>query len=193
MPNWASVTYKCVGSPKEVGQLHSALKEIEQCKTTLIKNGFGKWWLGNLVVKLGGDWEKYRCRGEITDFDLDADDCLTIWMETAWCEQEGVREIIEQTFRSITVFYIEEEPGCGVYCTNDRSRAFFTDRYFLDSSEDTDYFSSIESAAERVAEIVGHVVDLSVEAMQKALNEYVERQNKPNLFYCLHEFEIVDD
>ena len=28
-------------------------------------NGFGPWWLGNLVHALGGDWEKIPCRGVI--------------------------------------------------------------------------------------------------------------------------------
>lgn len=44
---------------------------MEKRKTSILPNGFGKMWLGNLVYKLGGDWEKLRCRGEITDFSLD--------------------------------------------------------------------------------------------------------------------------
>ena len=66
MPNWCDCTYKCVGDLKDVRSLYKALKYIDKRKTSIIKNGFGKWWLGNLVVKLGGNWEKYRCRGEIT-------------------------------------------------------------------------------------------------------------------------------
>ena len=46
---------------------------------------------GNLVTKLGGDWEKYRCRGAIIDYSLD-DEVLTINQYVAWCEQEGVRK-----------------------------------------------------------------------------------------------------
>ena len=91
MPNWCSTSYKCVGDLKEVKSLHKILKYIDKRKTTILKNGFGKWWLGNLVHKLGGDWEKYRCRGEITDYFLDGN-VLTINQETAWCEQEGRTE-----------------------------------------------------------------------------------------------------
>ena len=118
MPNWCDTSYKCVGDLKEVKSLHKVLKYMEKRKTSILKNGFGKMWLGNLVHKLGGDWEKSRCRGEITDFSLDGN-VLTINQETAWCEQEGVRQIIEKTYPSIKVYFMEQEPGCGVFYTND--------------------------------------------------------------------------
>ena len=132
MPNWCSTSYKCVGDLKEVKSLHKILKYIDKRKTTILKNGFGKWWLGNLVHKLGGDWEKYRCRGEITDYFLDGN-VLTINQETAWCEQEGLRQIIEEKFPSIKVYFMEEEPGCGVFYTNDSSGEYFPERYFSQS------------------------------------------------------------
>ena len=99
MPNWCDCTYKCVGVLKEVRSLHKALKYIDKRKTSIIKNSLGKWWLGNLVVKLGGNWKKYRYRSEITYYELDGN-ILTICQNTAWCEQEGVREIIEEKFPS---------------------------------------------------------------------------------------------
>ena len=58
MPNWWDCTYKCVGVLKEVRSLHKVLKYIDKRKTSIIKNSLGKWWLGNLVVKLGGNWKK---------------------------------------------------------------------------------------------------------------------------------------
>ena len=159
VPNWCDVEYKCVGDPKEVRSLHKVLKYMAKRKTTIIKNGFGKWWLGNLVTKLGGDREKYRCRGEITGYELN-DNILTIHQSTAWCEQEGVREIIEETFPSIKVYYREEESGCGVFYTNDSSGEYFPERYYLDSyGDDSEYFRTIEEAAEYVSEIVGKKVN----------------------------------
>lgn len=104
MPNWCDCTYKCVGDLKEVKSLYKILKYIDRRKTSIEKNGFGKWWLGNLVTKLGGNWEKYRCRGEITYYELN-NNILTICQSTAWCEQEGVRNIIEEKFPSIKVYF----------------------------------------------------------------------------------------
>lgn len=69
MPNWASVTYECVGDPKDIRLLHHALKYIDKRKTTIVPNGFGKWRLGNMVTKLGGNWKQYPCRADINKED----------------------------------------------------------------------------------------------------------------------------
>lgn len=192
MPNWCDCTYKCVGDLKEVRSLHKILKYIDKRKTTIVKNGFGKWWLGNLVTKLGGDWEKYRCRGEITYYELD-DNILTICQNTAWCEQGGVREIIKQTFPSIKVYYREEEPGCDVYSTNDAEGRYFPERYYLDSDGgDSAYFRTVEEAANYVSEIIGKEVKPDKNAVGEALDEYMEEQDDEDVRYYFHEFEIVE-
>ena len=194
MPNWCDTSYKCVGDPKEVRKLNSVLKYMEKRKTSILSNGFGKMWLGNLVYKLGGNWEELRCRGEITDFSLDSN-VLTINQQTAWCEQEGVREIIEKSFPSIKVYYMEQESGCEVFCTNDASGEYFPERYFLDSFEDWEYFETLDDAAKFVSKIIGHEVEPSADAIDKALDNYVEEHEEENedIFYSFHEFKVVED
>ena len=194
MPNWCDTSYKCVGDPKKVRKLNSVLKYMEKRKTSILSNGFGKMWLGNLVYKLGGNWEELRCRGEITDFSLDSN-VLTINQQTAWCEQEGVRLIIEQTFPSIKVYYLEQESGCEVFCTNDASGEYFPERYFLDSYEDWEYFETLDDAAKFVSKIIGHEVEPSVDEIDKALDKYVEEHEEENedIFYSFHEFKVVED
>ena len=194
MPNWCDTSYKCVGDPKEVRKLNSVLKYMEKRKTSILSNGFGKMWLGNLVYKLGGNWEELRCRGEITDFSLDGN-VLTINQQTAWCEQEGVREIIEKSFPSIKVYYMEQESGCEVFCTNDASGEYFPERYFLDSFEDWEYFETIDDAAKFVSRIVGFEVEADINSIDKALDDYVEEHEEENedIFYSFHEFKVVED
>ena len=194
MPNWCDTSYKCVGDLKEVKSLHKVLKYMEKRKTSILSNGFGKMWLGNLVYKLGGNWKELRCRGEITDFSLDGN-VLTINQETAWCEQEGVRQIIEKTYPSIKVYFMEQEPGCGVFYTNDASGDYFPERYFLDSYEDWEYFENLDEAADFVSKIVGIDVEPNVNAIQNALDAYVEEHEEENedLFYSFHEFEVCND
>ena len=194
MPNWCDTTYKCVGDPKEVRALHKVLKYIDRRKTTIVRNGFGKWWLGNIVTKLGGKWEDYCCRGEITGYSFDGD-VLEITQYTAWCEQEGVRRIIQEKFPGIKVYYREEEPGCEVYYTNDTTGNYFPESYFLDSYDEQRYFETIEDAAESVSEIVGCAVEATVNAIQEALEKYVEQKESEGeeVFYSLHEFQVIDD
>lgn len=192
MPNWCDSSYKCVGDLKEVKSLYKILKYMEKRKTSILPNGFGKLWLGNLVHKLGGDWKELRCRGEITDFSLDGN-VLTINQMTAWCEQEGVREIIERTYPSIKVYFMAQESGCDVFCTNDASGDYFPERYFLDSNEDWEYFETIEDAAAFVSKIVGYDVEPNVTGIQEALDAYVEEHDDEDMFYSFHEFSFCDD
>ena len=84
-----------------------------------------KCGLAILLPNLEVIGEKYRCRGAIIDYSLD-DEVLTINQYVAWCEQEGVRNIIEEKFPSVKVYFIEEESGCGVFSTNDTSGLFFS-------------------------------------------------------------------
>ena len=113
---------------------------MEKHETPVEKNGYGKLWLGCLISKLGGDREKYSCRGEILDFNHD-DEVLTINMEKTWTEQEGVRHFLEQTFPDIRIYYIEEEPGFDIFQTNDSEGIYFPERYFLYSmSNDSAYY-----------------------------------------------------
>ena len=198
MPNWCDTTYKCVGDPKEVRLLHKAIKANDKRKTSRVPNGFGRLWLGNIIDQLGGDWEKYRCRGEITDYYLEPDGTmLTIYQCTAWCEQEGFRQLIEEKFPSIKVYYREEEPGCEVYYTNDDTGDYFPERYFLDSYDAVDepYFETIEEAAECVSGIVGKKVEANVGAIKDALDEYTEQEEEKgeDVFFSFHEFTVVND
>ena len=71
---------------KDIRLLHDALKYIDKRKTTIVPNGFGKWWLGNLVTRLGGNWEQYPCRGDITSYSLENETTLMIWQNNI-CEK----------------------------------------------------------------------------------------------------------
>ncbi len=192
MPNWACTTYKCVGDLKDVEKLHEALINIDAFNTTIVKNGFGKRWLGNLVTILGYDWKEYCCRGEIIDYSL-YNNVLTIHQLTAWGEQEGVRKCIEQTFPSIKVYYLVEEPGCEVFCTNDNIGEYFPDRYFLDCNDEPQYWQTIEEAAKWVSELVNRSVEATFVAIEDALDQYSQKLgNLDDCFYSFHAIDVVD-
>ena len=191
MPNWCYTTYKCVGEPEEVCQLNDELNYIHQREDTIIENGFGKYWLGNLVTKLGGNWEDYSCRGEILDYEMSEDSTMvTIYQQTAWGEQEGVRRIIEEKFPSIKVYYQEEESGCSQYFTN--SFEYFPDKYLLDGEEPL-YFDNLEDVARCVSDMVGHEVNPVVEEIYHAIDDYNDKTDDPDEWYWLHEFHLSND
>ena len=191
VPNWCDVEYKCVGDPKEVSSLHKVLKYMDKRKTTIIENGFGKWWLGNLVERLDGDWTTFNCRGEITGYRLDGN-VLTINHYTAWCEQSGLRENIERAFPSVKVYYRECEPANCVCSTNDTTGMYFPEPYCLASFDNQpEFFMTIEEAARHVSGIVRKRVPFKMRAIHNALNGYMRLPENRDMSYSLHEIRIV--
>lgn len=194
MPNWSNTLYACIGDPTEIRQLHNAIKTNARRKTSRVKNGFGTLWLGNIIDQLGGNWEEWKCRGEITGFQMEkGDKKLTIYQSTAWCEQEGFRKFIEQKFPSIKVYYLDIEPGCEWYGTNDKGGKYFPERYYLDSYEGTEMFNTIKEAAEYVSGIVNQKVDANMTAIEQALDEYEEAREDDDVYFSFHQIQVVDD
>lgn len=74
MPNWAYTQYIATGDKEQLQKLLAVMDELECMKAPgLHENGFGPTWLGNLVIKLGGDWEKVYCRGSWDNLQLTDD------------------------------------------------------------------------------------------------------------------------
>lgn len=188
MPNWASVTYKCVGDTKEVRSLYEMMERMEKRKDPVHPNGFGTLWLGELVQELGYDWESVDCRGDITAFFYDERGILTIMQETAWCEQVGVREAISHRFPSIKVYFQEEEDGLELYSTNDRDGTYFPERFKIEGDNVCEYFMSLEEAVSFLGETYGiEVAEKSVDGVVKAIGDYTA--NLDDCWLSFHEFE----
>ena len=118
---------------------------------------------------------------------------LTIYQSTAWCEQEGFRKFIEQKFPSIKVYYLDIEPGCQWYGTNDKGGKYFPERYYLDSYEGTEMFNTIKEAAEYVSVIVNQKVEANIKAIELALDNFEEENEDDDVFYSFHQIQVVDD
>lgn len=194
MPNWCDTTYKCVGEKKEVESLYNLIQQMENTDKSIVENGFGKMWLGNLVILLGCDWKEYRCRGEIYSYMLEHD-VLTICQSTAWCEQEGVRHAIEEKFPSIKVYYLDEEPGCEHFCTNDSSGICFPMRYRVENYNETDDFNNLEEVAEYFSELTEQPVAADLDTIQACIKDYVTKmqQEEDEDYQCLlYEYRLVE-
>lgn len=196
MPNWCSTDYYVFGSKKELSDLNKKMERLENRKKSLIKNDFGNTWLGNLVKYLGGDWEKVYCRGEWMCREYNKENnTLTFTTETAWREMDEWRKFIESYYMTIKLLYVSEEPGMGIYQTNDLEGVFFKDKYVLDYGEDIEYFETIDQAVEFIEELIGiKIEDKTVNGIQKAMDNYVEEnEDEEDQYFSFHEFEEVDD
>lgn len=198
MPNWAYTQYKIRGREDEVTALHQKIKDLEQREESLLPNGFGKLWLGNLVHTLGGDWEKIYCRGEILDYSLD-NGILTMNTETAWGEMSDTRHFVMSKFPTLEIFFQTEEPGMCIFQTNDAKREYFPEKWLLDWNDEArslwiwEYFADLPAVIEFLKnnEILTKDIYPSYGAITAALDELQNQQ--PDISYMFEEFKVVDD
>lgn len=193
MPNWCYSEYIATGDKKQLKKLHSLMDELEGLKAPgLHDNGFGSTWLGNLVIKLDGDWEKIYCRGSWDNLLLHDDGTVSFSVESAWGELNEVREFIEEKFPGVKLYFQCEESGNGVYETNDGTGEYFPERYYL-WVEDSDslYHETLEGLIKDVENITGSKNLKTLDSCRKSLESYSRKNH--DLCYTLEEFSVVDD
>ncbi len=199
MPNWAYTQYKIRGSEDEVAALHKTIQDLADMEESLLPNGFGKLWLGNLVNALGGDWEKTYCRGHILDYSLD-NGLLIINTETAWGEMSDVRHLIETRYPSLEIYFMTEEPGMCIFQTNDHTGEYFPERWLLDWNDEAgnlylwEYFKDLPAVIEYLKNngIITKDIQPTKEAILAVLDE-IQNSRPVNISYLLAEFLVVND
>ena len=192
MPNWAYTQYHAVGDKEQLQELHSIMDELECMKAPgLHNNGFGSTWLGNLVIKLGGDWEKIYCRGWWDNLCLNGES-LDFTVESAWGELNETREFIEKKFPGVKLYYQCEEAGMGIYQTNDDTGQYFPEKYYLWVEDgETMYHNTLDDLIKDVEETTGSKNLKTLDSCKKALETYSRKHH--DLCYTLEEFSMVDD
>lgn len=199
MPNWAFTQYKIRGSEKEVAALYKTIQDLDQRKDSILPNGFGKLWLGNLVHVLGGDWEKTYCRGHILDYSLE-NSILKINTETAWGEMSDVRHFIEQKYPSLQIFFQTEECGMCIFQTNDATGEIFPERWLLDWNDEAknlyiyEYFTDLPAVIEYLKGkgIITSEIHPTKEAITAVLSQ-IQEERPDDISFMLEEFVVVDD
>lgn len=189
MPNWASTYYIVTGDKGQRQELFCIMTGLENMEAPgLHENGFGSSWLGNLVIKLGEDWKKIYCRGDWYDLWND-DEHLTFVTETAWDEMREVRHLLESKFPKLEFLYLCEEPGMGVFITNDKEHKYFPERYNLwVENHVSEYLNSIEE----LCSSVGVITCKKNLKTFKECNEALEKFCGNKLGFTLAEVQVVD-
>ena len=153
------------------------MNNLENRKKPLVGNTFGKTWLGCLVTKLGGDWQKVYCRGSWRDLDWNGA-ILRFNTETAWGPMDEVFRFIKKQYPSLEIYWQAEEDGNGVYCSNDVEGRYFKDRYRIEHDCCYEYFSTLDGLAEYVSGIIGKEVktmddiNAAIETWNNATDDY---------------------
>ena len=191
MPNWCNTSYVIEGDVEEVKSLYETMKELQERETPLVKNDFGKTWLGCLVTALGGDWNDIYCRGDWSDLEM-IEDTLRFSTQTAWGACDEVFDFIREKFPSLSYLYQSEESGMAEYWTNDVEGKYFTDKYIVNlytpnGEYEEERFTDLSEVFEYLEEISGQ----SVKSKQD-VSTLVERWQKENedAFCNIIEYQI---
>lgn len=152
MPNWDSIQYTIRGEKNELQEIYNALLKMKESEHPD--------WVGSVLTGLGFDrksLEDYQLRAFVQDFSLE-DGQLVITTEEAWCMTDFPNLLLE-VFPNLDILYIEEEPGCQIYETNDAEGYTYPERakvdYHLDDQDGVEYFHSEKEAIEFAKEISG--------------------------------------
>ena len=175
MPNWAYTDYVVTGDNEKVEQFFDMLNRLNERKRPLRRSDFGKLWLGNIVLLLGKHWKDVYCRGSIQSYQKSFDnEKLLLTVLSAWGEMNEVRELLQQKFPSVKVYYYVEEPGMEIYSTNDQEGKHFPSRFVVYSDEEgTEYFNCIEDVAEYLARLGVQVKsDSTAEECEEAVKQW---------------------
>jgi hypothetical protein len=182
MPNWCHTDYKFEGSAREIKDLYNKLKSLEEMEKPLIKNDFGKNWLGCVVNLFGGRLEKRNCRGSFYDLKLLDDNTIHLHTETAWANMPEVWGLVLGNYESIVDYFYTEEVGECYYATNDVEGKYFPERFVVDQiGEPAEFFENKEGLYGYVSLITESHVS-NKEEMDTAIESY-NSENEDNEIY----------
>ena len=190
MPNWCFTNYVIEGDKEEIADLMQKLESLEQRDIPLVENGFGKNWLGCVIVLFAGDWNDFDCRGNFMELERLGDTTLRFDTETAWSEMSDVWKFVCGKYKSLKYCFLAEEPGCCYYATNDTDRKYFPDRFFVEQGDmERQCHESEQSLFRDISERTGVEIK-SLKKLQKVIDAYNDTHEDNEIY--VYEFSMVE-
>lgn len=177
--------YKLTGEADEVRSLYERMKRLEDMKTSLLPNGFGTTWLGNLVSDMGRNYEDVSCRGSWDSLRLE-EEVLSFTTESAWYRCTEVEDIIKEVYPSIYIAFCCEEPGMAIYEKNDDN--FFPEDYIVDIEDDDTTYCDEADALEILSDFFG----IDFKDMDEAMILVSENNEQDDGRIWVNRYELVE-
>lgn len=187
MANYCDSTYRIAGEASEIKALYELMTRLEKEK----EHGN---WVGHIVEALNEKIpEGLYVRGWWDDLENEGD-CLRFHLESAWEPLYEAWDFICGKFKTLTAYFIGEEPGCEVYLKRDNpDNGWFPDNYYLDVCTPKEeyiheYFINIDDAFRYIE----HITDTNIITADDitALNSAWSEEYEDAYIY-LHEFTEV--
>ena len=190
MANMASVSYAIEG-PKEI------LQKIFEAIIIAVYNDDNTYELRQAAeylrlpitdeTRLGGEVSEEPTWDENTG-------ALRFWSEERWGLQDFA-ELLEKHFPGIKVYWVVEESGMEIYCTNDREGKYFPERYWVDTCIDDIYNSEYFKTEEQLYKWLDKITCGRVKCKEdvEGFNaDYEDSGTNNENFIYVHEFKVED-
>ena len=192
MPNWCS-TNITIYSDKE-NELKNLYEKIKLwISKDYMENGFGHTWLGNIVLgaeigTVSTDVKTdVRCRGNIVYMDYQ-DGQIVIDTETAWVPMLEIwRKVLEKFLPDAQLFYVADEPGCELYCSND---AYYNNLYYVDAFDFEEDVSQYDASPDYVIKLLQRLLKSEETNIDTLLSLFYESDYVDNI--NIHKWEYDD-
>ena len=162
MPNWCATNYVIRGSEENLNDLVHRLNTMENHS-----NGFGRYWMGNLLINFGIPYEQVistcniHCRGifspqadeeaclcgpdvdETQVFEISEDGLLRMSTITAWGQSDSMEDFLKEKYPSLEFFFFSTDEFGNFHYVHDPEDIGNFYHFHLDSDdESTWYYSS---------------------------------------------------
>ena len=196
MANMASVAYAIEGSDESLNKIYEAILKAMSYKNCWTEYkacellGYTEEELNDLTsgYSLGGAVEEKPTFNKKTGV-------LKFFAEERWGLQ-NFHELLKKKFPDIKVYWVVEEVGFDVFCTNDKEGKYFPARYWVDMAQDdvfqSDYFKT-EKAMYKWLDKVTYGRVKSEEDVEEFNADYEDSGACDENFIYIHKFEVEED
>ena len=187
MANIASVAYAIEGPQKDLEKILGAI-----CLAMTDKEYWTEYKACEYLDFSEQELDDKRLGGEIDDEPTLENGVLRFYAEERWGLQD-FEELLIQKFPDIIVYWVVEEPGCELFCTNDREGKYFPERYWVDTAIDDIYNSEYFETKEQVYKWFDKLTNGKIKSeadVDRFNDEHEEAGTDCENFIYVHEFEI---
>lgn len=152
MANICNTTYEIYGTKEELNKLKNSLEKAKEIAKNDKDNYEKTPWVSDLYKAITGkaDYDNFA-EGDGNMFFISCEDeRIVIDMDSKWAKVEEFEDILNKYFEDLSIFYITEEFGCGIWETNDTKGDVFEGKYYAEIDGDGDYFNNDDELLEYV-------------------------------------------
>ena len=192
MANWATTSYCIEGSKSDLERVYGVIDGFMTEKQKPVSETASKDWEGNIVKALGAtkeQMEKYYLRGFIEEYEM-KDNILSIEAEEAWGLTD-FRDLLKQLIPNITIYYLVIETDDNVFATNDTQSKYFSERFYVDSFINGDYYSEYFSTEKETMKYIAKILEKK-EISKEELENWKKEHKDSEEYISIHECAIVE-